>query len=260
MVEKVNSRYDDDMSNHSDYQLGEHAQFQSTQWSVVLAAKRNDSPELRKEALAQLCQAYWYPLFAYIRRQGYSFAETQDLTQGFLLSLLQCDFLQNVERERGRFRSFLLACCKKYVAGEYRHQQAQKRGGGLSILSLDYESAEQRFQSEPVTDATAEQLYEYQWAIELIQRVLLKLREIFYNDGKGDWFEKLKGYLDGSESISYKETAQLLGSTEGAVKVAVHRLRQQFAKHFREEIANTVENQCEVDEEIRAVFQALQIH
>jgi len=233
-----------------------NGQFQSTRWSLVLAAKDAASPAA-SDALAQLCETYWYPLFAYVRRQGYDAVQAQDLVQGLFLSLLERDFLKNVEQGRGRFRHYLLAACKNYLALQHRNARTQKRGGGRFHLSLDFVTAEKRYQGEHAHEASADQLFEYRWAVTLVERVVHQLADESRRGGKGPWFEQLRGYLDGSNADPYRDTASRLGTTEGAVKVAVHRLRQQFATHFRREIEQTLDGHEDVDEEIRAVFRAL---
>ena len=247
------------MKRNDGPQNSENAQFQSTRWSLVLAAK-NEEAQGARDALADLCRIYWYPLFAYIRRKGHDPVRAQDLTQGFFLSLLEHDFLQNIDQTRGRFRHYLLAACKNYLAVQHRNAQTQKRGGHLERLSLDFESAERRFQLEPAHATTADQLFDYRWAVTLVNRVVGQLHEKNQSDGKGEWFNHLRGYLDGQKTESYKETADQLGTTEGAVRVAVHRLRQHFGQLFRQEIEQTVSSPDEVDEEIRAVFRALAIN
>lgn len=230
-------------------------QFESTQWSVVLAAKEQSS----KDALEQLCQNYWYPVFAFIRRQGHNFAQAQDLTQSFFLTLLERDFLSGIQQDKGRFRHFLLASCRKHLLMQYRFTQAKKRGGGKREFSLDFLSAEQRYQLEPQEAITAEQLFEYRWAMTLIDNVHRRLGEECANAGKQAMFALLRDRLDGSNSESFKELGHQLGMSADAARVALNRMRNRFAHLLRQEIAQTVAEPGQVDEEIRNVFQALRL-
>jgi RNA polymerase sigma-70 factor (ECF subfamily) len=239
---------------------GSHeVRFASTHWSVVVAARRRSSPESR-EALATLCRAYWYPLYAFVRRQGYSAADAQDLTQGFFARLLQKQFLAAVEREKGKFRSFLLAAMKHFLANERDRARAQKRGGGaiVSLETLDFETAESRYRREPAHNVTAERIFERRWALTLLDRVLDRLVAEYAVAGKALLFEQLKDCLTAPDSArSYAELAATLAMTEGAVKVAVHRLRRRYRELLRDEIAQTVADPREVDDEIRQLFAAL---
>lgn len=233
-------------------------EFQSTQWSVVLAAKEEATAPAH-QALSALCQTYWYPLFAFARRQGYEQEVAQDLTQSFFVTILERDFFKNVEPENGRFRHFLLAAFRKHLAHQYRTAKAQKRGGGVLHLSLDFESAEARYQNEPVSNVTPEQHFDRQWALTLFENTLQLLSDECEQDGKSDLFVQLKESLDGVQKVSHAEVAQQLGTTEGALRVAISRLRKRFGQLFRQQIAQTVAEAGEVDEEIRQVFHALQL-
>jgi RNA polymerase sigma-70 factor (ECF subfamily) len=224
---------------------------------VVLAAGDPASPQAH-EALATLCQTYWYPLYSYVRRQGHDPDHAQDLTQEFFARLLEKDFLGQIDRERGRFRSFLLAACKHFLANERDRARAQKRGGGRQPLSLDLRTAEDRYRLEPAHTATPDRLFERRWAITLLTEVLNQLRTEFAGTDRGPWFDRLKAFLTGEKAeTSYQQTAAELGMTVGAVKVAVHRLRRRYRELLREEIARTMNAQDDVDEEIRHLFTAL---
>lgn len=231
--------------------------FATTHWSVVFAARDGDVLQAQA-ALTALCQAYWYPLYAYIRRQGWQADQAQDLTQEFFVRLLERDFLASVDRDRGRFRSFLLAACRHFLANEHDRARALKRGGGRRILSMHADEAETRYAREPAHDLTPDRLFERGWALTLLDRVLGHLREEFRARGKAGLFDRLRLYLVGERSTpSHAELATELGTTPGAVKVQVHRLRQRYRELLRDEIAATVETPEQVDEEIRQLFAAL---
>mgnify|MGYP002623272038 CR=1 FL=1 len=232
--------------------------FQTTQWSLILAA-RDQSDQSADEALASLCQRYWYPLFSFVRRQGFDFNTAQDITQGFYTALLEKHYLKDVAQEKGLFRSFLLKSIKHYIANQRRFENAQKRGGGQAIVSIDYSQAEQRYQSEPSHELSADQIFDQQWALELLQQVMSDLSEEHAQSDKKELFAHLQIYLTGEESTSYREIAGKLNLTEGAVKVAVHRLRQRFGQILRERIRDTVSTEEEIDAEIVSLFQAIQM-
>ena len=216
-----------------------------------------DSPQAH-QALETLCRNYWYPLYAYVRRQGHSAHDAQDLTQAFFARLLEKNYLADVQREKGRFRSFLLASLKHFLANEWDREQALKRGGGKRLIALDEESAESRYRLEPKDDLSADKIYERRWALTLLEQVLAKLRGEFEKDGKLDQFETLKQYLSGGRtSVSYAQAADKLGMNEGAIKVAVHRLRKRYRELLRAEIVQTVATASEVEAEIRYLFAAL---
>jgi RNA polymerase sigma-70 factor (ECF subfamily) len=230
--------------------------FATTHWSLVLAARERDSPEA-SEALATLCRVYWYPLYAHICRQGYSAHQAQDLTQEFFARLLERDDLRSVDQRRGKFRHYLLACLGHFLANEADRARAQKRGGGRTILSLDFTAAEQRYQHEPAHALTPEKLFERRWALTVLEQVLARLREEYTRLGQTTLFAELKIFLTGEHTTpSHQEVAAWLGMTAGAVKVAVHRLRVRYREMLREEIARTVSDPAEIDEEIRALFRA----
>lgn len=236
---------------------GRAAVFVTTHWSVVLAATQSDSTRAR-DALSHLCSLYWYPLYAYVRRRGYNPPDAQDLTQEFFSRLLQRNWLARVDRERGRFRTFLLTALGHFLANEWDRAHAQKRGGASPPLPLQLDSAETRYGQEPRDPATPEQLYERQWALALLEAVLLRLAEETRAEGKAALFETLKPCLVGDrETQPYATLASQLGMSEGAVKTAVHRLRQRYRQLLREEIAGTVASPEETDEEMRHLLKVL---
>lgn len=232
-------------------------EFQTTRWSLVAAAGQRDAPGAG-DALAALCAAYWYPLYAFVRRQGHSADEAQDLTQEFFARLLDTDFLAGVDPTRGRFRAYLLAACKHFLANERDRSRAQKRGGGREHLSLDFPSAEQRYLLEPAHELTAEKLFDRRWALTLLDQVLGRLRDEFARADKLALFDRLKSFLTGDRDPErYSQVGAELGLSEGAVKVAVHRLRKRYRELLQEEIGRTVDDARAIDEEIRALFAAL---
>lgn len=234
-----------------------NAWFLTTHWSVVLSARDADAPGC-EVALETLCRTYWYPLYAYVRRQGKSPADAQDLTQEFFARLLQKDYLQSVAPEKGKFRSFLLVLLKRFIINEWERSHRQKRGGGCPHLSLAGGAAETRYCAEPADVTTADKLYDRRWALTLLDRVLARVREEFAAAGKAALFETLKPYLMAEKGgIAYAQAAATLGMSEGALKVAVHRLRARYRELFREEVSNTVATPEEVEEEIRHLLAAL---
>jgi len=227
------------------------AQFHTTHWSLVLAARLQESPEAT-EALEKLCRAYWYPLYAYIRRRGHDIHEAEDLTQEFFTRLLEKNYLREVTREGGRFRSYLLTTLKHFLANEWDRAKAQKRGGGNIHFSLDNKEAETRYEFELKDDTTPESLFERRWALTLLDHVLSRLREDYAEAAKLEIFERLQVFLSGDKRlIPYTEVAASLGLSEGSVKVAVHRLRKRYGELLRQEIAQTVATPEEVADEIR---------
>lgn len=232
--------------------------FETTRWSLVVAAGSDDSSAARA-ALAALCEAYWYPLYAYVRRHGASADDARDLTQGFLASLIERRGLAGLRQDRGRFRAFLLASLKHFLANDRARQRTQKRGSGIPPMPLTFDDAEGRYRVEPAEPETPETLYERRWALTVIDRVLARLRQEWEARGRGAEFNELKTCLLGqSPPGGYMAIADRLGTTEGAVKVAVHRLRRQFQAGLRRDIAETVSNPADVDDEIRYLVRALE--
>ena len=238
---------------------GRRGHFATTRWSVVLAAGADTSSPGVHQALATLCETYWYPLYGFLRSRGFSAEDAQDLTQAFFARLLEKHALRHADPSRGRFRSFLLASLKNFAANERDREIAGKRGGGAPMLSLEIESAEGRFQMEPPTDETPERVFDRRWALTLLDRVMLRLQaEITARSEKSSAFDRLKTYLTGDQpQLSYAETASELGMSEGAVKVAVHRLRKRFRDLVRDEIAHTVSSPAEIEDELRHLWSSV---
>jgi RNA polymerase sigma factor (sigma-70 family) len=231
--------------------------FVTTHWSVVLAAGRNDTTRARV-ALEKLCQTYWYPLYAYVRRRGYSPEDAQDLTQEFFARLLGHNWLGRADQQRGRFRSFLLSAVNHFLADEWDKARAQKRGGNFIHVPLELNVAETRYSHEPADQITPEQNYERRWALTLLDEVLRRLSSDYQQQGRSEWFAALHPCLVGDRnSQPYAELAVQLGVSEGTVKSAVHRLRQHYRQLLREEIAQTVAEPGEVDAELRHLFAVL---
>lgn len=232
--------------------------FATTHWTVVLQARAAEDSPAARAALESLCQAYWYPLYAFVRRQGHDAHGAQDLTQEFFARLLEKNYLQDVDRAKGRFRSFLLASLKHFLANEWDRRRALKRGGARTHVPIDPQSAETRYGLEPTHDESPERLFERRWALTLLDQVLDRLRKEFETEGKLAQFDALKVTLTSERgSVPYAELGARLGLSEGAVKVAVHRLRQRYREVLRAEIAQTVAQPEDVDTEIRHLFAAL---
>ncbi len=231
--------------------------FVTTHWSVVVTAGRKDTTRAR-DALARLCQTYWGPLYAYARRVGNAPHDAQDLTQEFFARLLGKNFLADADESRGRFRSFLLGAFKHFLANEWDKASAQKRGGGQIPIPIDPAVSETTYDYEPADNITADKIYERRWALTLLAQVLKRLREEYVRDGREKLFEELKPTLtEASRTVRYAEMAARLGTSEGAVKVAVHRLRQRYREVLRAEIAETVAGPGEVEDELKNLFAAL---
>jgi RNA polymerase sigma factor (sigma-70 family) len=232
--------------------------FATTRWSFVLAAGADTSSPGVQEALASLCETYWYPLYAFLRSRGYKPDDAQDLTQAFFARLLEKHAVRQADPARGRFRSFLLASLKNFTANERDREIARKRGGGVPIVSLEIETAEGRFQMEPPSDETPERVFDRRWALTLLDRVMSRLKAETGRSGKPSQFDRLKPYLTGDQpQLSYAQTASGLGMSEGAVKVAVHRLRKRFRDLVRDEIAQTVSSQEEIEDELRHLWSSV---
>lgn len=230
--------------------------FATTHWSVVLAAGTAETTRAQ-EALSRLCQTYWYPLYAYVRRRGYQAQDAEDLTQEFFARLLQKHSLARVTREGGRFRSFLLSSLNHFLTDEWRRARARKRDGGL-VVSLDAADAETRYRLEPADGPTPETLYDRAWALALLNSVFQLLRQEYVRVGKGALFDALKFCLTGQRSvIPYAELAGRLGLAENTLKTLVHRLRSRYRELLRREVAQTVAHPSEVEDELEALFRAL---
>lgn len=231
--------------------------FATTRWTLVLQAGQTASPHAA-QALEELCRLYWYPLYAYIRRQGHSKEDAEDLTQGFFARFLQKNYLEDRRSECGKFRAFLLASLKHFLANEWDKAQSLKRGGGAVPLSLDWESADQRYQLESPNLAAPDRLYDREWAVTLLERVLNRLQSECDREGRGQLFAALKPHLmSGAGEIPYAQAAGQLGLSEGAVRVTVHRLRRRYRELLREEIAHTLSEPGQVEEELRSLFAAV---
>ena len=231
--------------------------FETTHWSVVLAAGAGDA-DMARNALSRLCETYWYPLYLYVRRQGYDVEDARDLTQAFLVSLLDRNDVPRVTPDKGRFRSFLLGSLRHFLLNDLARRRTKKRGVQAHAIPLEFDSAEERYLREPVDLQTPETLFDQRWALDVLDRVLQRLRSDWEAAGKARTFDLLKGSLIGESAPGgYKTIADQLETTEAAIKIAVHRLRQQYQAHLRHEIAQTVSSSEEVDEELRYLFTAL---
>jgi RNA polymerase sigma-70 factor (ECF subfamily) len=231
--------------------------FHTTHWTVVLTASAEAGPAAQ-EALANLCSTYWFPLYAFIRRQGASPHEAEDLTQEFFYRFLERKPLKNVQPEAGKFRSFLLVCLKNFLANERERAQAQRRGGGQPAISLDAAAAETRYSLEPADRLTPDALFERRWAIAVLARTMDVLQQEYSKAEQRRQFEELQGFLPGGEnSVSRTDLAAKRGVSVGAIDVAVHRLRQRFGVVLREQVARTVSTEAEIEEEIRYLISVL---
>src|SRR5580693_1516648 len=231
------------------------SQFPTTRWSVVVAAGDPQRKDARS-ALVSLCEHYWYPLYAYLRRRGYPADEAQDLTQEFFIRVLEGRYLDRADPEKGRFRSFILTSLKFFVADEEDRQRARKRGGG-AVLPLELSTGEDRYQREPAHDETPERIFERRWALSVLDRVVERLRNEFVQHGRPEHFDRLKMFLLGKSDAPYATLAQEMNTSEGALKVAIHRLRKRYRELFRQEIADTVADPAEVESELRYLAAAL---
>ena len=228
--------------------------FDATNWNLVAAAGDKENPD-SSAALAELCEIYWYPLYAYARRRVQDDEAARDLTQGFFAELLERNYIAVADQERGKFRSFLLSGLQRYMNNQWERQRAQKRGGGRAPLSLDLDTAENGYKLEPADDRTPEDVFEETWATTLLGRADRRLRREMLESGKKDRFELLAPFVigDGADA-PYKQVAETLNLSEGAVKVAIHRMRKRFGDILRAEVADTVGHEDDVDEELRHVL------
>ena len=256
--------------NVSSSQIPENRRFVTTQWSCVIQAAGNQSEHSRL-ALEQLCQHYWYPLYAFVRRKGHDAADAADLTQGFFVHLLEGNRLEVCDQTRGKFRSFLMKSMTHFITTQWRRETAQKRGGGKTLLQIDFELADAKFQNDPVDELTPEKLFERQWALSILEQAMSELKQDYVDNGKDEQFDALQSQIGGSGKESYAQIAEKLGMTEGAIKVAVHRLRDRYRKKLREVVAQTLnlsESKADrsasfsdpailVDREIKELFKVL---
>jgi RNA polymerase sigma-70 factor (ECF subfamily) len=240
------------MTSHT--QVGRE-DFPKTSWTLVVAAGDPLREDCRN-ALVRLCENYWYPVYAYVRRHGYPEAEAQDLTQDFFVRILEGRYLNRADPNRGRFRSFLLNSCKFFLADQADRARAQKRGAG-AMLPFEVASGEQRYRFEPRDNETPEHIFERGWALMLLDRVVSRLRDEFTQHGSPSDFEKLKVFLLGQGEVPYADVAREMGATEGGLKVAIHRLRRRYRVLFLSEIRETVADPAEVDSEIQFLFSVL---
>jgi len=249
-----NASHDDDAPQHA-------GGFATTRWSVVLASgQRQDTTAdaTADEALTQLCEAYWLPLYEFARRRGYSAADAGDVTQGFFAQLLEKHYLQSADPERGRFRSFLLTAFKRFLTKDREYHQAQKRGGGMLTISLDFARAESQYGLEPADAQTPERLFERRWAITLLDRVLKALEQEYTHKGKSDFFARCRNSLTGlGMDQQYAEIAAACGMTEASVKVAVHRMKARYRELLTAEVAQTLASDDEIADELRALMDAV---
>jgi RNA polymerase sigma-70 factor (ECF subfamily) len=236
----------------------ESGRFHTTCWSLVVAAAK--LPGVSADAaLAKLCQLYWYPIYAFVRRRGYAQEDAKDLTQEFFSRVLEKNYLEDADPSRGRFRSFLLAAVRHFLANEWNRQRTQKRGGGMLTIELDSQTAEGRYRAEPADPENPEKLYERQWALALLDQVMASLREKYVLDGRLDDFEKLSPLLTGTAQLPYANLAQQWNTSEGAVKVAVHRIRKRYRALLRQKIGETVIDPADIDDEIRFLISSLEL-
>ena len=237
------------MNRQSMHTLPLPSQFPTTRWTLVVAAGDPHRKEARS-AMVSLCEHYWYPLYAYLRRRGYAADEAQDLTQDFFVRMVEGRYLDRADQKKGRFRSFILTSLKFFVADEEDRRRAHKRGGG-AVVPLELSSGEERYQREPAHDETPERIFERRWALSVLDRVMEKLREEFVQHGRPEHFELLKVFLLGQSGAPYAALAREMNTSEGALKVAIHRLRKRYRELFRQEIADTVVDPAEVESELR---------
>jgi RNA polymerase sigma-70 factor (ECF subfamily) len=238
----------------------ENESLAATRWTLVIAAARWENPEPAMRALTELCQTYWPPLYAYIRRQGHDPHDAEDLTQDFFSRLLAKNYLADADPAKGKFRSFLLASLKHFLSNEWDRSRAQKRGGGVPIIALDALDDDARSRIEPVDNASPDLAFDRQWALTVLDQALKRLRLEFAETGREKVFDELKQFLTGdAPAQSHAAISAKTGLSEGAVKVAVHRMRRRYRDLLREEVAQTVATPEEIDGEIRELFAAFQV-
>jgi len=223
--------------------------FPTTRWTLVVAAGDPQRKDARA-ALISLCEGYWYPLYAYVRRRGYPADHAQDLTQEFFVRVLDGRYLDRADRDKGRFRAFILTSLKFFLSDEGDRNRAQKRGGG-NVLSLEMSSGEERYQRDPAHNETPERIFERRWALSMLDRVIDRLRAEFVQHGRLEHFNRLKVFLVDQAETPYAALAREMNTSEGALKVAIHRLRKRYRELFRQEIADTVADPGDVESELR---------
>ncbi len=247
----------DDGPNKPGLACTESGAFATTQWTAVLSVSHTD-PARAAAALEELCRKYWYPAYAFLRRQGHAPHEAEDLTQGFFAFVIETEALKKASRERGKFRTFLLTALTNFLRNEWDKAQSQKRGGGRRMLSLDEMAAEEKYRHEPVDSLTPEKLFERRWALTLIEQVLERLKEEYFERGQADVFKALETGLTGEVAPRlHASWAESLNMSEGAVRVALHRLRRRFGELLRHELGQTVTDAAEIDDELRHLFRAM---
>ena len=230
--------------------------FATTHWTVVLAAGKRSTPQSDR-ALEELCRAYWFPLYAYVRRRGHTKEDAEDLTQAFFARFLEKNYLAGLSAERGRFRAFLLASLKHFLINEWDKSRRQKRGGGMTPLSLDWQTADTQFQIADTTEPSPDKAFDREWAVALLAKVIERLQGECVAEGRAKQFAELKIFLTaGKGELSHADAAKTLGMDEGTIRVAVHRLRKRYRQLLRDEIAQTLVDSADVDEEMRALFGA----
>jgi len=237
------------MNSQTMHTLPGSSQFPTTRWTLVVAAGDPQRKDARS-ALVSLCENYWYPLYAYLRRRGYAPDQAQDLTQEFFMRVLEGRYLDRADPEKGRFRSFILTSLKFFVADEQDRQRAQKRGGG-AVVSLEISSGEERYQRELGHYETPDRIFERRWALSMLERVMERLRDEFVQHGRPENFERMKLFLLGQSEAPYAALAREMNTSEGALKVAIHRLRKRYRELFRQEIADTVADPANIESELR---------
>ena len=231
--------------------------FHTTRWTVVVAAGQRHTPE-SDAALEELCRTYWFPLYAYVRRRGHTKEDAEDLTQAFFARFLGRNYLDRLSAERGRFRAFLLAALKHFLANEWDKSQRQKRGGDATHLSLDWQNADLQFQAAVAPEPSPDEGFDREWAVALLAKVIERLGAECAAAGRARQFEELKVFLTAEKgAVPYTPAANALGIDEGAVRVAVHRLRKRYRELLRDEIAQTLSDPSQVDEEMRALLVAV---
>lgn len=233
-------------------------QFATTHWSLVDAARYDEASQTHaREALEELCRAYWYPLYAFVRSRGYSAVDAQDLTQAFFAQIIETCGFASADRERGRFRSYLLGAMKHFLANEWHRAQTQKRGGQVQFIEWDALDPEARYAGASAQSDNPEHLFDREWALQTISRALQELRGEMAKAGKSEQFDALKGSLTGEDELPRDQIAARLGMSENAIKVAVHRLRRRYRKLLRAAIAETVSNEADLNDEMRYLIAVL---